>query len=73
MLDVHTFAIPDGIDVPIALEELGLNYTPYPVNVCQHAQKTPEFLIGNASDKARCDTGRRFTWMVAPRSVKLTF
>ncbi|GBQ21305.1 glutathione S-transferase family protein [Gluconacetobacter sacchari] len=51
LLDVHAFATPNSVKVPIALEELGLPYTLHGVNVRQGAQKTPEFLALNPNGK----------------------
>lgn len=39
MIEVYAYATPNSIKVPIALEELGLDYTLHPVNVKQGAQK----------------------------------
>jgi GST-like protein len=51
MFDVYAFATPNSIKVPIALEELGLDYTLHPVNVRKGEQKTAEFLSLNANGK----------------------
>lgn len=51
MLDVYAFPTPNSIKVPIALEELGLNYTLHGVNIRQGAQKTPGFLALNSNAK----------------------
>ncbi len=51
MLDVYAFATPNSIKVPIALEELGLEYALHSVNVRQGEQKTPEFVALNANAK----------------------
>lgn len=51
MLDVYAFPTPNSIKVPIALEELGLDYTLLGVNIRQGAQKTPGFLALNPNAK----------------------
>lgn len=51
MLDVYAFPTPNSIKVPIALEELGLDYTLHGVNIRQGAQKTPGFLALNSNAK----------------------
>lgn len=39
MLIVHAFATPNSVKVPIALEELGLDYQLLPVNIRKGEQK----------------------------------
>ena len=51
MFDVYAFATPNSIKVPIALEELGLDYTLHAVNVRQGEQKAPDFLALNPNAK----------------------
>jgi len=51
MIDVYAFATPNSLKVPIALEELGLEYTLNPVNVRQDEQKTEQFLALNPNAK----------------------
>ncbi|WP_342627398.1 glutathione S-transferase N-terminal domain-containing protein [Nguyenibacter vanlangensis] len=51
LFDVYTFATPNSVKVPIALEELGLSYTLHGVNVRKGEQKTPEFLALNPNGK----------------------
>lgn len=51
MLDVYAFPTPNSIKVPIALEELGLDYVLHGVNIRQGAQKTPDFLALNPNAK----------------------
>jgi GST-like protein len=51
MLDVYAFATPNSIKVPIALEELGLDYALHGVNVRQGEQKAPEFVALNPNAK----------------------
>lgn len=51
MLEVHAFATPNSIKVPIALEEMGLAYRLYPVNVRTGEQKQPSFLALNPNGK----------------------
>jgi GST-like protein len=51
MYHVYAFATPNSIKVPIALEELGIDYTLHAVNVRKGEQKSEEFLALNANGK----------------------
>jgi GST-like protein len=51
MLTVHAFATPNSLKVPIALEEMGLDYQLIPVNLRQSEQKTDAFKAINANGK----------------------
>lgn len=51
MIDVYAFSTPNSVKVPIALEELGLAYRLYSINIKAGAQKSPEFLTLNANAK----------------------
>lgn len=51
MFDLHAFATPNSVKVPIALEELGLDYTLIPINVRKGEQKAPEYLALNPNGK----------------------
>jgi glutathione S-transferase len=51
MLIVHAFATPNSVKVPIALEELGLDYQLKPVNIRQGEQKNEAFVALNANAK----------------------
>jgi len=51
MLDVYAFATPNGIKVPIALEELGLDYALHGINVRKGEQKAPDFVALNPNAK----------------------
>jgi GSH-dependent disulfide-bond oxidoreductase len=51
MIKVYAFATPNSVRVPIALEELGLNYELIPINVRKGEQKQPEYLAVNPNGK----------------------
>lgn len=51
MIDLYAFATPNSVKVPVALEELSLDYRLIPVNVRQGEQKRPEFLALNPNGK----------------------
>ena len=51
MLEVYAFATPNSVKVPIALEELGLDYALRSVNVRQGEQKALDFLALNPNGK----------------------
>jgi GST-like protein len=44
MMTVYAFSTPNSVRVPIALEELQLEYEIRPVNVRKGEQKLPDFL-----------------------------
>lgn len=51
MLDVYAFATPNSIKVPIALEELGLDYKLHAINVRKGEHKAPDFVALNPNAK----------------------
>ena len=51
MIRLYSFATPNNVRVPIALEELGLEYELKPVNIRKGEQKLPEFLALNPNGK----------------------
>jgi GSH-dependent disulfide-bond oxidoreductase len=51
MIEVYAFATPNSVKVPIALEELGLDYTLNGVNVRRGEQKAAEFTALNPNAK----------------------
>lgn len=51
MLDVYAFATPNSVKVPIALEEMGLEYSLHPINVRNGEQKAPAFIKLNPNAK----------------------
>ncbi len=51
MIEVHAFATPNSVKVPIALEEMGLDYRLVPVNLRQGEQKTDAFKEMNPNAK----------------------
>lgn len=51
MLDVYAFATPNSIKVPIALEELRLDYDLHAVNIRKGEQKLSDFLALNPNAK----------------------
>jgi GST-like protein len=51
MINVYAFATPNSLRVPIALEELGLEYTLQSVNVRLGEQKLPDYLAINPNGK----------------------
>lgn len=51
MYDVYAFATPNSLKVPIALEELGLDYTLHSVNVKLGEQRATPFLALNPNGK----------------------
>jgi GST-like protein len=51
MLEVFAFATPNSVKVPIALEEMGLDYRLVPVNLRRGEQKTDAFKAMNPNAK----------------------
>jgi GST-like protein len=51
MIEVHAFATPNSVKVPIVLEEMGLAYDLKPVNVRKGEQKAKAFLALNPNGK----------------------
>ena len=51
MIELHSWATPNGHKVSIALEELELPYRVHPVNIGRGEQFTPEFLAMNRNNK----------------------
>jgi GST-like protein len=51
VIDLYTWATPNGRKVSIALEELGLPYAVHPIDIGNGAQLTPEFTALNPNRK----------------------
>jgi len=51
MIDLYTWATPNGRKVSIALEEMGLDYNVIPINIGADEQFSPEFLEVSPNNK----------------------
>lgn len=51
MIDVYAFSTPNSVKVPIALEEMGLDYRLHSINIRGGAQKDPAFVAINPNGK----------------------
>lgn len=51
MIDLYTWATPNGRKVSIALEEMGLAYNTIPINIGAEEQFSPEFLAVSPNNK----------------------
>lgn len=51
MIDLYTWATPNGYKVSVTLEELGLPYTVRPIDIGKNEQKSPEFLKINPNGR----------------------
>lgn len=51
MIDVYFAPTPNGVKIPIALEELGVPYRVVPVNLARQEQKQPAFLALNPNGR----------------------
>ena len=51
MIELYTSATPNGHKASVTLEELGLDYEVFPVNLGKSEQKTPDFLAMNPNGR----------------------
>ncbi|MEM7620082.1 MAG: glutathione S-transferase N-terminal domain-containing protein [Pseudomonadota bacterium] len=51
MIDLYTWGTPNGVKVSIALEEMGLDYKVFPINIMNDDQFDPEFLKISPNNK----------------------
>jgi GST-like protein len=51
MIDLYTWATPNGRKISIALEELGLTYEVHPVNIAEGEQRSVEFAAISPNQK----------------------
>ena len=51
MIDLYTWATPNGRKVSIILEELGLDYNVHEINIAKGEQHTPKFLTVSPNNK----------------------
>ncbi len=51
MIKLYTAATPNGWKTTIMLEETGLEYKVFPINLSENEQKTPEFLTMNPNGR----------------------
>lgn len=51
MLTLYAFSTPNSVKIPIALEELGLDYDLRPVNIRKGEQRGDDFLVLNPNGK----------------------
>lgn len=51
MIHLYSLATPNGQKISIALEEMGLEYTPHTINILKGEQFTPEFIALNPNSK----------------------
>ncbi len=51
MIDLYTWSTPNGRKISIALEEMGLAYTPHPINIGKDEQFAPDFLKISPNNK----------------------
>jgi GST-like protein len=50
-IELHTWNTPNGRKISIALEEMGLRYTVYPINITKGEQFAPDFLKISPNNK----------------------
>jgi len=51
MIDLYYWGTPNGHKITIALEEMGLDYTLYPINILENDQFQPDFLKISPNNK----------------------
>lgn len=51
MIDLYTWATPNGYKISVTLEELGLPYTVHPIDIGTGVQKQPDFLKINPNGR----------------------
>ncbi|MBX3455570.1 glutathione binding-like protein [Ferrovibrio sp.] len=51
MIDLYTWATPNGRKVSVMLEETGLPYQAFPINISKDEQFAPDFLAVNPNNK----------------------
>ena len=51
MIDVYAFATPNSVKIPIALEEMGLDYALHSIDIRNGGQKDPAFIARNPNGK----------------------
>jgi GST-like protein len=51
MIELYTWSTPNGRKISIALEELGWDYTVYPVDITQGEQRNPAFIALSPNNK----------------------
>ncbi|WP_224244406.1 glutathione S-transferase family protein [Hyalangium gracile] len=51
MIDLYTWATPNGWKISVTLEELGLPYTVHPIDISKGVQKQPDFLKINPNGR----------------------
>jgi GSH-dependent disulfide-bond oxidoreductase len=51
MIDLYTWATPNGYKISVTLEELGLPYTVHPIDIGTGVQKQPDFLKLNPNGR----------------------
>lgn len=73
MYEVYAFSTPNSVKVPIALEELGVPYELYAVNVRQGEQKRDSFLALNANGKVPVITDLERTFVLSESAAILVY
>lgn len=51
MIDLYYWGTPNGLKIRIALEEMGLDYQVYPINILENDQFQPDFLKISPNNK----------------------
>ena len=51
MIRLYSLATPNGQKISVALEELGLSYTPHTINILKGEQFAPQFIEMNPNSK----------------------
>lgn len=73
MYHVYAFSTPNSVKVPIALEEMALDYTLHPVNVRQDEQKHADFLALNPNGKVPVLMDEKQTFVLSESAAILVY
>ncbi|HYM32888.1 MAG TPA: glutathione S-transferase N-terminal domain-containing protein [Candidatus Cybelea sp.] len=69
MIDLYTWSTPNGRKISIALEELGLTYQVFPINISKNEQFAPDFLKISPNNKIPAIVDQEPPWGGGPYSL----
>jgi GST-like protein len=69
VIDLYTWSTPNGRKISIALEELGLKYQVFPINISKNEQFAPDFLKISPNNKIPAIVDQEPPWGGGPYSL----
>ncbi|HUN50835.1 MAG TPA: glutathione S-transferase N-terminal domain-containing protein [Candidatus Sulfotelmatobacter sp.] len=69
MIDLYTWGTPNGRKVSVALEELGLQYQVFPINITKNEQFAPDFLRISPNNKIPAIVDHEPPWGGGPYAL----